>query len=569
MRLVFLVVLLLEHYYPSTEESAASAPTAGKTSLAFASNRYCSACQKSDCADLPAAQGSSFQGPVLSTPASCRNGGFRCLPLALSLWSQKSQDHGLLSLVHSPLENWDSNRAERGEELCYLERGPARMGCSMGAFRFISKAENYKSKAATAQEEPPQEEQDADGCRWAESVSWAGSGFSSTTADSAASATTADCAAMGALAEHCPACGSTGTCDITGGAATQGVCRPAAQVRRRTTTGSPILCSRDQGQGCQEVSEDTSFGRYIYGKIQGRAPSGDCRQISDALYMAHFSCGQHHKVPGLWTRLCHPGREFGGKNPGGKEGLRAGQREPQCGKGQGKFPGHNGAGGVGRGDGDQRRGPCSSRQDHGEPEPPHQQPRRPAIASCRLGEGGAETQKAKIGRCRVSQAWFWRCCNAIFWLGRCHVTEQYIHQWPLIGQGLFSNTLQWNLSIVDEFNFMSTWTARECAASLAFELGHPGSYPAKPGKPRSSKTVRVGFRDEVCIFLGDADTLRMRSFSFHGPCLANWPAKPWARRPTERSIHAQNTPFWQAFMNDVESAPPITWWFLSANGTCM
>ena len=266
MRLVFLVVLLLEHYYPSTEESAASAPTAGKTSLAFASNRYCSACQKSDCADLPAAQGSSFQGPVLSTPASCRNGGFRCLPLALSLWSQKSQDHGLLSLVHSPLENWDSNRAERGEELCYLERGPARMGCSMGAFRFISKAENYKSKAATAQEEPPQEEQDADGCRWAESVSWAGSGFSSTTADSAASATTADCAAMGALAEHCPACGSTGTCDITGGAATQGVCRPAAQVRRRTTTGSPILCSRDQGQGCQESvktlhSAVTSMGR--------------------------------------------------------------------------------------------------------------------------------------------------------------------------------------------------------------------------------------------------------------------------------------------------------------------
>ena len=137
------------------------------------------------------------------------------------------------------------------------------------------------------------------------------------------------------------------------------------------------------------------------------------------------------------------------------------------------------------------------------------------------------------------------------------MTEKYGHQWPLVGQGQFSNTLQWNLSIVDEFNFMSTWTSRECAASLAFELGHPGSYPAKSGKPRSPKTVRVGFRDEVRVFLGDADTLRMRSFSFSEPCLAKWHAKPWARRPTERSAHVQSSPFWQLFLNDVDSDPPI------------
>ena len=127
----------------------------------------------------------------------------------------------------------------------------------------------------------------------------------------------------------------------------------------------------------------------------------------------------------------------------------------------------------------------------------------------------------------------------------------------MIAQGQFPNTLQWNLSIVDEFNFMSTWTARECAASLAFELGHPGSYPAKTGRSRSPKTVRVGFRDEVRVFLQDADTLKMRSFSFSEPCLANWHAKPWAKRPTERSTHAQSMPFWQTFLYEVDLVPPI------------
>ena len=557
MKVVPLVVyILLEHYYTFTAASSAQTPTTSKTSLVLASERHCSAYGKPTYADLSAAQGPSLTGSALSTPYSSRDGGFRCISLALSLRSQKPQDHGLLPIMHSSLAHWNSDRAERGQELCYLERGPEWLGGSMGTIRFLSKAENYESKAATTQEKSTQEEQAADGCGWANSVSWSGSGFSTTTV-AATSATVAGSAKLGAFAEHSCAHRSTGICVYTGGAAAQRVCRPAEQVRRRPPAGGPILHSGDQGQGCQEVGEDTSFSRHIYGEIQGRATSCDCSQISDALYMAHLSRGQHHQVPSLWPRFCHPRREFGGKNPGSQESLRAGKREPQCGKGQGQLLGHIGAGGVRRGDRDQRCGPGGSRQDHGEPESPYQQPRRTAFTSCRFGKGGAETQKAKTGGNRVRKAWLWRCCNAIFWLGRCHVTEQYVHQWPLIGQGQFSNTLQWNLSIVDEFNFMSTWTARECAASLAFELGHPGSYPAKPGKPRSPKTVRVGFRDEVRVFLGDADTLRMRSFSFSEPCLANWHAKPWARRPTERSTHAQSLPFWQSFINDVDSVPPI------------
>ena len=82
------------------------------------------------------------------------------------------------------------------------------------------------------------------------------------------------------------------------------------------------------------------------------------------------------------------------------------------------------------------------------------------------------------------------------------MTEQYGHQWPMIGQGQFPNTLQWNLSIVDEFNFMSTWTARECAASLAFELGHPGLYPAKTGRSRSPKLSELDFVMKFASFLG-------------------------------------------------------------------
>ena len=49
----------------------------------------------------------------------------------------------------------------------------------------------------------------------------------------------------------------------------------------------------------------------------------------------------------------------------------------------------------------------------------------------------------------------------------------------------------------------------------------------------------------------------MRSFSFSEPCLANWHAKPWAKRPTERSIHAQSMPLWQNFINEVDLVPPI------------
>ena len=82
---------------------------------------------------------------------------------------------------------------------------------------------------------------------------------------------------------------------------------------------------------------------------------------------------------------------------------------------------------------------------------------------------------------------------------------------------------------------MSTWEARERAATLAFSLG--SSMTARRDSdglcvrsPRKQFSVR--FTDEVQVFLGDADSLRMRQFCTSTFNLHSWMDKPWARRPS-------------------------------------
>lgn len=119
------------------------------------------------------------------------------------------------------------------------------------------------------------------------------------------------------------------------------------------------------------------------------------------------------------------------------------------------------------------------------------------------------------------------------------MTTRYTHPRPLWDvQGNLPETLQWNLSIVEEYNFLPTWAARERAADLAFSLGHfdlarleVPEQRCPVGRPKLS----VKFHDEVHVFLGDADDLSMRHFCSSTFSLRQWHGKPWARRPSSRS----------------------------------
>ena len=126
-------------------------------------------------------------------------------------------------------------------------------------------------------------------------------------------------------------------------------------------------------------------------------------------------------------------------------------------------------------------------------------------------------------------------------------------------QGSFPQTLQWNLSIVDEYNFLPTWAAHETAVDLAFSLGHFDA-PRPDAREQRCRVRRpklsVKFHDEVHVFLGDADDLLMRHFCSSTIALKQWRNKPWARRPSPRSWSAvQSVPMQMMLHAPLDKVP--------------
>ena len=138
------------------------------------------------------------------------------------------------------------------------------------------------------------------------------------------------------------------------------------------------------------------------------------------------------------------------------------------------------------------------------------------------------------------------------------MTHEYAHQWPeLLGQAGFDSTLQWSHSVVGEDDFKSVWTACENAADLAFLLGLPSptSPAVQPVRCSRPKFRNVVFHDEVQVYLGDAATLKMRSFYTTLNGLSQWDGKPWARRPSSWTSSLQSSPVIADFLADGEEVP--------------
>ena len=138
------------------------------------------------------------------------------------------------------------------------------------------------------------------------------------------------------------------------------------------------------------------------------------------------------------------------------------------------------------------------------------------------------------------------------------MTSEYAHQWPLVTvQAGFESTLQWNHSIVDENDFKSTWTARENAAALAFSLGTPfcSSPPVLLRERSCPRSRHVGFLDEVQVYLGEATSLKMRSFCTTVAGLRDWVDKPWAKRLSARVSRLQKSLVVGDFIIDSDRVP--------------
>lgn len=559
VRALFLAFIIYHH--SDTQEG--SAPSQTERPLPVVSSS-----QRTEATEAVPISG-HLQDPLLPSLARsrttsedpARDGQLRSLPLEMCVRETKSKDHGLLPVLYQTMDIRHAPRLRaRGDALCSMGRWSRSMarGPLDWLWSFATSADQQSETEAAQKEQTQEESATRRPRRWQRSVSrsWTGALWA---AAFAAPAAFAGCAEV---ATSSSSCNDSRIVDFSydcGSSATQGVLCAFAQIRGRAPSRSAVLCPEFEVKREQTICQDVALGCHSDGKGTGRTAICYSGTVPDACYVEDVFGRQPHSIPGLRQGLCPAGREPGGQNPNSQVILRAGQGIVEHREGKSQLVGECSSGSLRRRCGDQGRRVGGPRQDRGRAQPSCIQFAGAPNPSRDPREGRAEAQKAQACR-RAQQAGRW--IYAIFWLGRCAVTDRYPHLRPLWDvQGCFPETLQWNLSIVDEHNFLPTWAAREKAVDLAFSLGNfEVSRPAVQEQrcPLKRQRFSVKFHDEVRVFLGDADTMSMRHFCSSTTALKKWANKPWALRPSSRSwSFLQSIPM-QVLMHAPYDDLPIT-----------